>query len=408
MSEDLATQCVIAGGGPAGMMAGYLLARAGVDVVVLEKHKDFLRDFRGDTIHPSTLDLLHEAGLLERFLALPHIKVRSLTIEIGERKFTVGDFSRISAHCKFMVQIPQWDFLDFLSREAKAFPNFRLLMETQASDFVTENGQIAGVVARGPAGPLTLRAGLVIAADGRHSLLRVKAGLPVKDIGAPFDALWLRLPAGPGDPTGVVGRVQAGYFFVMIYRGDYWQCALLIPKGSFDDLKAEGIGAFQGRLASVAGFARGRVQSVTDFEQVKLLSVSVNRLKQWARPGLLCIGDAAHAMSPAGGVGINLAIQDAAAAARLLGPVLRQGVPGIAALNKIQRRREWPTRLLQWLQVRIQEQVIVPGLRLRMTPRPPLALILLDRYPFLQRLPAQIIGVGLWRERIDAEKRRVE
>ncbi|MDX2028522.1 MAG: FAD-dependent oxidoreductase [Alphaproteobacteria bacterium] len=393
-TQTIRTGCVISGGGPAGMVCGFLLARAGIDVVVLEKHKDFLRDFRGDTIHPSTLELLYELGLLERFLKLPHIKVHHLSIEIGDEKFTIGDFDRISTRCKFMVQIPQWDFLDFLSREAKAFPNFKLLMETKATDFLMENGQIAGVTAHGPQGALTIHAGLTIAADGRHSALRAKSGLPLKDIGAPFDVLWLRLPVAPGDPTDIVGRVQAGYFFVMIYRGDYWQCALLIPKGSFDAIKSEGIEKFREKLRQVASFARDRAGTITDFDQVKLLSVSINRLKKWARPGFVCIGDSAHAMSPVGGVGINLAIQDAAAAANILGPVLKKGAPALCDLEKIQRRRERPTKFVQWIQIQMQEQIITPALRRKTTPKPPLALKLLNRYPFLRRLPAQLLGVG--------------
>ncbi|HWF64284.1 MAG TPA: FAD-dependent oxidoreductase, partial [Rhizomicrobium sp.] len=320
--EQISTTCVIAGGGPAGMMLGYLLARAGVDVTVLEKHKDFLRDFRGDTVHPSTLEVMHELGLLERFLKLPHTQVRTGTVEFGDRHFTIGDFSRLPTRCKFIALMPQWDFLDFLVAEAKRFPNFHLLMETEAKDLLARKGRISGVLATGPNGHVQIRAGLTVAADGRHSILRAKSGLRVKDLGAPFDVLWLRLPMKKGDPEDLVGRVKDGQFFVMIPRTDYWQCAYLIAKDGFTAIKAGGLAQFRTRLKDVAGFAASRVdEAITDFSQVKLLTVMVNRMVDWARPGLLCIGDAAHAMSPVGGVGINLAIQDAVATANLVGRV---------------------------------------------------------------------------------------
>jgi 2-polyprenyl-6-methoxyphenol hydroxylase-like FAD-dependent oxidoreductase len=391
---------VIAGGGPAGLMTGYLLARAGVDVTVLEKHKDFLRDFRGNTIHPSTLELMHELGLLERFLKLPHSEIRHLTIEIGKEKFTIGDFSRVSTTCKFLGLMPQWDFLDFLAAEAKKFPHFHLLMQTEARDLLASGRRIAGVLARGPAGNLLVRAGLTIAADGRHSVLRDKSNLPLKVIGAPFDVLWLRLPLEKGDPVDLVGRVAGGQFLVMLYRGDYWQCALGIPKGSFEEIKREGITGFRARLRSISGFARDRVETIAGFDQVKLLTVAVDRLEQWARPGLLCIGDAAHAMSPVGGVGVNLAIQDAVATANILAPVLRRRVPRLSDLKKIQRRREFPTRVIQWIQVQAQNRIIAPTLRAARTPSPPLIVRLIDRYPSLQRIPAQIVGVGIRPEHV--------
>jgi 2-polyprenyl-6-methoxyphenol hydroxylase-like FAD-dependent oxidoreductase len=385
-------------------MAGYLLARAGVDVTVLEKHKDFLRDFRGDTIHPSTLELMHELGLLERFLALPHSEIRHLTVEIGKEKFTVGDFSKVSTHCKFLGLMPQWDFLDFIAADAKKFPHFHLMMQTEAKDLLAVGQRIAGVLARGPKGTMLIRAGLTIAADGRHSALRDKSALPRQEIGAPFDVLWLRLPVERGDPVDIVGRVMGGQFFVMLYRGDYWQCALGIPKGSFDEIKREGITGFRARLRTIAGFARDRVETITGFDQVKLLTVAVDRLRQWARPGLLCIGDAAHAMSPVGGVGVNLAIQDAVAVANILGPIMRRGVPKFADLRKVQKRREFPTRVIQWIQVQAQKRIIAPTLRAARTPEPPLILRLIDRYPALQRLPAQMVGVGVRPEHILFEK----
>src|ERR1700712_5309857 len=324
--ETISTSCVIAGGGPAGMMCGYLLARVGVDVTVLEKHKDFLRDFRGDTVHPSTLQVMHELGLLEEFLKLPHTRIRTANIEIGDEHFTVGDFSRLPTVCKFIALMPQWDFLDFISTKARAFPNFHLLMQTEAKDLLIQNGRIAGVLATGPRSVgesqsdnkkvnVQIRAGLTIAADGRRLTLREKSGLKVMDLGAPFDVLWLRLPVLPGDPAELIGKVRDGQLFVMIYRTDYWQCAYLIPKGGFETIKADGLTKFRNRLKSIAGFAAGRIdETIKDFDQVKLLTVTVDRMEKWARPGLVCIGDAAHAMSPIGGVGINLAVQDAVAA----------------------------------------------------------------------------------------------
>ena len=398
---ERSTTCVIAGGGPAGMMLGYLLARGGVDVTVLEKHKDFLRDFRGDTVHPSTLQVMHELGLLEKFLKLPHSKIRTANLEIGERHFTVGDFTRLPTICKFIALMPQWDFLDFLASEAKAFPNFRLMMETRADDLLLENAAVAGISATGKDGPLTIKAGLTIAADGRHSTLRERSGLAVKDLGAPFDVLWLTLPVLPGDPVDLVGRVRGGQLFVMIHRTDYWQCAYLIPKGGFDTIKADGLAKFRERLKLVAGFAAARIdQSITDFEQIKLLTVAVDRLAEWARPGLLCIGDAAHAMSPIGGVGINLAIQDAVATANLLGPKLQKGTPSFDDLKTVQARREFPTKVIQAFQVTAQNRLLAPTLRSMETPKPPLFVKLFDAVPWLRQWPARFIGMGVRPEHV--------
>ena len=408
--ETLSTSCVIAGGGPAGMMCGLLLARAGVDVTVLEKHDDFLRDFRGDTVHPSTQQILHELGLLERFLELPHAKIRQVTLDFGDQHFTIGDFARLPTVSKFIALMPQWDFLDFIAGEARKYPNFRLLMQTQARDLIAlkdKNGcdRIAGVLASGPGGNLQIRAGLTIGADGRHSILRDRSGLKVKDLGAPFDVLWLSLPHRTGDPVDLVGRIQGGAFFVMIYRGDYWQCAYGIPKGGHDAIKAEGITAFRARLRKVAGFAADRVDTITGFDQVKLLTVAVNRLEQWARPGLLMIGDAAHAMSPAGGVGINLAIQDAVATANLLGPVLQKGVPKFSDLKKVQRRREFPTRVIQRFQIFAQDVMLAPTLRSREIPKVPWAVKLLNAWPWLRQFPARLVGIGPRPEHVQLQKR---
>lgn len=394
--ETISTSCVIAGGGPAGMMCGYLLARAGVDVTVLEKHADFLRDFRGDTVHPSTLQVMHELGLLDEFLTLPHARITRAGIDIGERHFDFADLSHLPAVAKYIAMMPQWDFLDFLANKGRQLPNFHLMMQTEAKDLLASNGRIAGVLANGPNGNLQIRANLTIAADGRHSALRDKSGLRVKDLGAPFDVLWLRLPAEPDDPQDVIGRLQEGQMFVMIWRGDYYQCALVIAKGGYDAIRAEGLNKFRARLKGVAGFAAPRVDAaISDFEQVKLLTVAVNRLERWARPGLLMIGDAAHAMSPVGGVGINLAIQDAVATANLLAKPLRQGVPPLAMLRKVQRRRAFPTRLIQGFQVLVQNRFLGPvALGQRLTPQPPWFLKLIDHCPALQRLPARLIGLG--------------
>jgi len=396
----LSTTCVIAGGGPAGMMAGLLLARAGVDVIVLEKHKDFLRDFRGDTIHPSTLELMHELGLLEKFLSRKHTEVREITVEIGKEAFVVGDFTHLPTHCKFMALMPQWDFLDFLLGEAEHYPNFRLMMQAEVTELLAQSGRIAGVLCATPDGLCQINAGLTIGADGRHSTVREKSNLKVRELGAPFDVLWMRLPYQDGDPKEPVARFSGGDFFIMLYRGDYWQCAMVIPKGAFAALKAEGLTGFRAKLRTVAGFARERVESIESFDDVKVLDVRVDRLDEWARRGLLCIGDAAHAMSPVGGVGINLAIQDAVATANILGPVMRKRAPRFSDLKKIQRRREWPTKVIQWFQVQVQNNVLVPNFRARQTPRPPLMLRLANRFPFLRRIPARFIGVGVRPEHI--------
>jgi len=404
--ETLSTTCVIAGGGPAGMMLGYLLARAGVDVTVLEKHKDFLRDFRGDTVHPSTLQIMHEVGLLEKFLKLPYTKIHTGNLQFDDRNFVIGDFGLLPTLCKFIALMPQWDFLDFLAGEARQFPNFHLLMETEAKDLLAQGERIAGVIATGPRGHMQIRAGLTVAADGRNSTLRDKSGLKLVDLGAPFDVLWLRLPVEKTDPVDLVGRVKGGQLFVMIFRTDYWQCAYLIPKGGFDAIKAEGLSKFRARLKSIAGFAAGRVDAaVSDFDQVKLLTVTVNRLTQWSRPGLLCIGDAAHAMSPIGGVGINLAVQDAVATANILGPVLQRGVPKSADLKKVQARREFPTRVIQAFQVGAQNLMLAPTLKATATPKPPLFVKALNAWPWLRQFPARLIGMGVRPEHVRLGKR---
>jgi len=394
------TQCVIAGGGPAGMMTGYLLARAGVAVTVLEQHADFLRDFRGDTIHPSTMDALAELGLLDAFLRLPHQKVRYAELEIGGERVRAADFGRLSTRCRFIAFIPQWDFLNFMAEQAKAFPSFGLMMETEAVDLIRDGARVAGVVARSPSGEQELTADLVIAADGRHSTLRGAAGLAVKNLGAPMDVLWFRLPRGPEEPGAVLGRIQAGGALIMLDRGDYWQCAFIIRKGTADAVKAQGLEAFRARVARFLGPAAA--QGIASLDDVKLLTVTVDRLETWHRPGLLCIGDAAHAMSPVGGVGINLAIQDAIATANLLVDPLRRGIPAEDDLRKVQQRRSFPTRATQTFQTVVQNRVIDPVLRSSTEPRLPRLVRFMQRWlPFLQGIPARIVGVGFRPEHVD-------
>jgi 2-polyprenyl-6-methoxyphenol hydroxylase-like FAD-dependent oxidoreductase len=401
MARVLHVQCCIAGGGPAGMMLGYLLARAGVRVAVLEKHADFLRDFRGDTIHPSTLEIMHELGLLVRFLQRPHTQAHTLGGQIGPNIVTVADFGHLPTKCKFIALMPQWDFLDFLAGHARAYPGFELLMQAEVLGLVCGGGRVRGVAARTPEGDVEVRADLVVAADGRHSTLRRCAGLPVTELGAPIDVLWMRLSKHAGDPAQSLGRVEAGELLVMIDRGDYWQCAFVIPKGGFSALQRAGIDAFRQSIARLASNLADRVQELRSWDDVKLLTVTVDRLRRWHEPGLLCIGDAAHAMSPLGGVGINLAIQDAVAAANLLARALRNGRDTAPLLGAVQRRRAFPTRATQRLQVLLQDRVLLRVLssRRRVT-RLPLVFRLLRRYPALRRIPARIIGMGFRPEHV--------
>jgi 2-polyprenyl-6-methoxyphenol hydroxylase-like FAD-dependent oxidoreductase len=403
----IATTCCIVGGGPAGMMLGLLLARSGVDVVVLEKHADFLRDFRGDTIHPSTLELMHEIGVLEPFLKLPHQQVSALGGRFGSRYYRFADFSHLPSRCKFIALMPQWDFLDFIADQARRYPGFQLKMRHEATDLIMEGDRVAGVRAVTPDGPLEVRALLVVGCDGRHSIVREKAGLAVDDFGVPMDVLWFRLSRKADDSMETMGVFDKGRIFVMLNRGDYWQCAYVIPKGSMDEVRRRGIEAFREQVARTEPAMRDRVGEIADWKQVHLLTVTVNRLRQWHRPGLLCIGDAAHAMSPVGGVGINLAVQDAVAAANVLADPLYEKRDVTALLPKVQERREFPTRATQRLQLAIQNTVIQGALKGGDDVRPPLPLRLLDRCPYLRRIPARLLGLGFRPEHIRTPERIV-
>src|SRR5882757_9119713 len=393
MAEKLQTRCVIAGGGPAGIMAGYLLARAGVPVIVLEKHADFFRDFRGDTIHPSTLELMYELGLLDEFLKQPHQELRELRAVINGQTVPIADFTKLPTRCKFIAFMPQWDFLNFLSTHAKKFPGFQLLMEHEVVDLTFDQQRVTGVRAKTSRGELEIRADLIIGADGRHSIIQACAGLERQEFGVAIDALWMRISKKQDDPQQSLGFFQQGKLLVLLDRCDYWQCGFVIPKGGFDDIKARGLQQLQNDIASFAGFLRDRVAELDDWSKIKLLTVQINRLRNWCRDGLLCIGDSAHAMSPAGGVGINLAIQDAVATANLLAEKLRTGPVSVDDLRKVQARREWPTRLIQAMQVFIHRRVVT-GRTSDRKQSLPFIFRLLKWFPVLRQIPARFIGIG--------------
>jgi 2-polyprenyl-6-methoxyphenol hydroxylase-like FAD-dependent oxidoreductase len=393
--SELRVRCCIVGGGPAGMMLGYLLARSGIQVAVLEKHRDFLRDFRGDTIHPSTLQVMSDLGILDEFLERPHQKVDRLAGQVGDEKLTIADFSHLPVRCPYIAFMPQWDFLDFLHRQASGYPGFSLLMETDVRGLIERNGVVGGVRAVTPVGELVVRADLVVGADGRHSTVREEAGLECVDLGAPMDVLWMRIPRKPDDPAETFGRIDRGGMLVLIDRRDYWQCAFVIEKGSAAAVRSRGIEAFRADVARFAPFLADRVGTLKNWDEIKLLTVAVNRLRRWYRPGLLCIGDAAHAMSPVGGVGINLAIQDAVAAANILAEPLRERAAGSDALRLVQRRRSFPARATQRLQLFVQDRVIRRALAGGSRPALPAPARLLRRFPALQRIPGRLIGLGI-------------
>ncbi len=401
MPERLTADCAIAGGGPAGMMLGLLLARAGAEVVVLEKHADFLRDFRGDTLHPSTLEVMHELGLFEALERLPHQKIDRMLAGIGDTEMPVADLSHLPVRSPYIMLMPQWDFLDLLKREGERYAGFRCLMSTKATGLASEGGRITGLIAEGPAGPVEISARLVVGADGRRSDMRKAAELEVDDLGAPIDVLWFRLPRKDTDTDQTAGRFDPGRLMVRIYRGDYWQCAYVIPKGAAEQLRSRGIEAFRRDVGSLLPFEAERAEALTSFDDISLLSVSVDRLKRWWRPGFLCIGDAAHAMSPVGGVGINLAIQDAVAAANILAAPLTAGTVSDADLAAIEKRRRLPTRLTQAAQVAAHNRLLAPVLAQRGgTLKPPLPVRLLARFPLLRRIPGRLVGLGIRPEHI--------
>ena len=396
---DLNTACCVVGGGPAGMMLGYLLARAGVHVAVLEKHKDFFRDFRGDTVHPSTLDLMHELGLLSDFLEVPHQELNSVSGVIGDFNFKAADFRHVPTHCKFVALMPQWDFLNFLASRAAAFPTFRLLKEHEVVGLTRDGDRITGVEAKTPTGSVRIGADLVVGCDGRHSLIRRAAGLEVREFGVPIDVLWFRISRKDHDPEQLLGNVNFGKVLVLINRSDYLQAGLIIRKGSFEEIQREGLAAFQRTLQQIAPYLGERVGEITNWDQIKLLSVRINRLRRWHRPGLLCIGDSAHAMSPAGGSGINLAIQDAVAAANRLAIPLREKRVTESWLKRVQGRRQFPTVVTQRLQINAHK--LFARIFENTGPmKAPWQLKVAARIPGLQRFMARVIGVGVRPEHI--------
>jgi 2-polyprenyl-6-methoxyphenol hydroxylase-like FAD-dependent oxidoreductase len=396
----LTKQCCVVGGGPAGMMLGFLLARAGVEVAVLEKHADFLRDFRGDTVHPSTLELMYELGLLDDFLKLPHRKIDRLNMQIGSERIPLADLSHLPTHCKYIAMMPQWDFLNFLAARGKRYKTFDLHMKAEATGLIEEGGRVVGLRATTPDGPLEIRADLVVGCDGRHSTLREAAGFVSEDYGAPMDVLWFRVPRVPGDASEVFGHIEAGKMMIMLDRGDYWQCAYVIPKGGIERVQAEGLDTFRKRVLELSPFLGDRVAEIKSFDDVKLLSVAVDRLQQWWRPGLLCIGDSAHAMSPIGGVGINMAVQDAVAAANRLAGPLKAGTVTDADLAAIQHRRTLPVRFTQAVQLTIQNRLVSRALEGARRPKPPFPLKLIAWFPMLGRIPARLLAVGIRPEHV--------
>ncbi len=400
MADDtVLTTCCVVGGGPAGIMLGYLLAREGVPVTVLEKHKDFFRDFRGDTVHPSTLELMFELGLLQDFLKMPHQELTQFSGMYGDYRFTAANVRHVPTHSKFVALMPQWDFLAFLTGAAKKFPAFDLRMEHEAVGLIEEGGRVIGVRVRTPAGATEVRADLVLGCDGRHSLTRQAAGFQVREVGVPIDVLWFRVSRHENEAENALGTIDYGKMLILINRGDYFQAGLLIEKGSFEGLKEEGLPAFRDSVRKVAPFLGERLNDIKDWDEIKLLSVQINRLRKWHRPGLLCIGDAAHAMSPVGGVGINLAIQDAVAAANFLAKALRERRVTEQLLRRVQKRREFPTRVTQRLQ-RAVHALLRRVFRNKGKAKAPLTMKLIMALPGRQRLLGRLLAVGVRPEHI--------
>ncbi len=399
--SSIHVQCCIAGGGPAGMMLGFLLARAGVSVLVLEKHADFLRDFRGDTVHPSTLEIIHELGLLDDFLKRPHQKTEKLGGYVGNEFITVADFSKLKVTCPYIAFMPQWDFLNFIADHAKQYPNFHVRMQAEAEELIEEEGRVVGVKVKTPDGILDVRCDLVVGADGRHSTIRELAGLKVRDLGAPIDVFWLRLSWKPGDPEGTVGVFTPGRIMALINRQDYWQCAYVFRKGMADAIQAKGLDAFRADIAKTASFLGDRTQEIKSWDDVKLLTVKIDYLERWWKPGLICIGDAAHAMSPVGGVGINIAVQDAVAAANILARPLKENRLSVDDLQAVQKRREEPARITQRVQIFMQERIINRVLKSTSVFVMPLPLRLARRFPLFRRMTAYAIGIGARPEHVE-------
>lgn len=393
--------CCVVGGGPAGLMTGILFARAGLRTVVMEKHGDFLRDFRGDTVHPSTLQIMDELGLLDGFLKRPHQKLTRLVGRFGSETLEIANFEGLHARCPFIAFMPQWEFLDFLADHATLYPNFSLLMRTKATGLVEAEGRVAGVSAQGPDGAVEVRARLTIAADGRRSTLRELSGLKTIDLGAPIDVLWFRVPKTDQRFDDTLLNVGSGRIVITIDRGDYWQCAYVINKAGIEKVQAAGLQAFRESAVAVVPALAAGIKHVADWEDVKLLTVTVDRLEKWDRPGLLCIGDAAHAMSPVGGVGVNLAIQDAVAAANLLAGPLSDGSFTDAMLESVSDRRLLPTRATQFMQVQMQNRLLAPILDdPNRQPHPPLAMRLIASLPSLKRMASRVTGLGVRPEHV--------
>lgn len=405
-NETIRTTCVVAGAGPAGLMLGFLLARAGVDVTVVEKHADFLRDFRGDTIHPSTLQVIEELGLIDDFLALPHTRAEKLSAEMGGRTITIADFSKLPLKNRFIAFMPQWDFLNFLAAQASGYPNFRLIMQAEVTEVRKRAGKVAGLSIRTPERNIEIEADLVVGADGRNSIVRQKAGLVVESFGVPSEVVWMKLSKQAGDPNEVMGHAGPRQGFVLIDRGDYWQCGFVVRKTTFADIQGRGIEAFRKMVADVSPLPAGRVGELRSFDDTSLLTVRIDRLAQWWRPGLICIGDAAHAMSPIGGVGVNLAIQDAVAAANILAVPLREGRLTDADLAAVEKRRRFPTKATQKMQLMMRSSRRKDEGEEAKRKGPPAFIRGIARWPVLAHLAGRLMGMGFRMEHVKAPKSR--